>query len=203
MSGVVEIGISMTLLRGLIIGVLAVAAALLLRTLLADRRRPVRQVAWILLLAPYFTPVLLTGYAYANFSLSLIHHPAINAVFYSALLWWKFTPIAAVILHFTPAPISAEAIKVERLEIPHPGRLCRRAGCGLRRRFPAVVRRVRNGFAHGREIVDRGAVRRARGWFGVESIIAPNARSVVMRNSGDSNGFRSAGSAPGNSDAAY
>jgi ABC-type Fe3+ transport system permease subunit len=105
----------MTLLRGLIIGVLAVAAALLLRTLLADRRRPVRQVAWILLLAPYFTPVLLTGYAYANFSLSLIHHPAINAVFYSALLWWKFTPIAAVILHFTPAPISAEAIHCRRL----------------------------------------------------------------------------------------
>ena len=105
----------MTLLRSLIIGVLAVAAAQLVRTLLADRRRPVRRIAWILLLAPYFTPVLLTGYAYANFSLSLIHHPAINTIFYSALLWWKFTPIAAVILHFTPAPISAEAIHCRRL----------------------------------------------------------------------------------------
>ena len=105
----------MTLLRSLIIGVLAVAAAQLVRTLLADRRRPVRRIAWILLLAPYFTPVLLTGYAYANFSLSLIHHPAINTIFYSALLWWKFTPIATVILHFTPAPISAEAIHCRRL----------------------------------------------------------------------------------------
>ena len=105
----------MTLLRSLIIGVLAVTAARLLWTLLADRRRPVRQVAWILLLAPYFTPVLLTGYAYANFSLSLIHHPVINTIFYSALLWWKFTPIAAVILHFTPSPISAEAIHCRRL----------------------------------------------------------------------------------------
>lgn len=105
----------MTLLRSLIVGVLAVAAARLVRTLLADRRRPVRRVAWILLLAPYFTPVLLTGYAYANFSLSLIHHPVINTIFYSALLWWKFTPIAAVILHFTPAPISAEAIHCRRL----------------------------------------------------------------------------------------
>jgi ABC-type Fe3+ transport system permease subunit len=115
MPGVAEIGISMTLLRSLIIGVLAVAAAQLVRTLLADRRRPVRRIAWILLLAPYFTPVLLTGYAYANFSLSLIHHPAINTIFYSALLWWKFTPIAAVILYFTPAPISAEAIHCRRL----------------------------------------------------------------------------------------
>jgi ABC-type Fe3+ transport system permease subunit len=99
----------------LIVGVLAVVAARLVRTLLADRRRPVRRVAWTLLLAPYFTPVLLTGYSYSNFSLSLIHHPAINTIFYSALLWWKFTPIAAVILHFTPAPISAEAIHCRRL----------------------------------------------------------------------------------------
>ncbi len=58
----------MTLLRSLIVGVLAVAAAQRVRTLLADRRRPVRQIAWILLLAPYLTPVLLTGYAYANLS---------------------------------------------------------------------------------------------------------------------------------------
>ena len=105
----------MTLFRSLIVGLLAVAAARLVRALLADRRRPVRRMAWVLLLAPYFTPVLLTGYAYANFSLSLIHHPAINSIFYSALLWWKFTPIAAVMLHFTPAAISAEAIHCRRL----------------------------------------------------------------------------------------
>ena len=105
----------MTLLRSLIIGVLAVAAARLLLPLLADRRRPFRRAVWILLLAPYFTPVLLTGYAYANFSLSLIHHPTINAIFYSALLWWKFTPLAAVILFFAPMPLSAEAVHCHRL----------------------------------------------------------------------------------------
>ena len=105
----------MTLLRSLLVALLAIAAALPIRTLLADRRLSVRRAAWILLLAPYLTPVLLTGYAYANFSLSLIHHPALNAFFYSALLWWKFTPIAAVILHFTPAPILAEAIHCHRL----------------------------------------------------------------------------------------
>ena len=165
-----EIGISMTLLRSLIIGVLAVIAARPVLTLLADRHRPVRRIAWVFLLAPFFTPVLLTGYAYANFSLSLIHHPVINTIFYSALLWWKFTPIAAVILHFTPAPISAEAIhcrrlissvgsvrcghrtpprgvstmafKFKRLGVPHPGRMRWRAGCGIRCRIPIGVRRV-------------------------------------------------------------
>ncbi|HEY2083707.1 MAG TPA: hypothetical protein VGI88_13065 [Verrucomicrobiae bacterium] len=105
----------MTLLRSLIIASLAVALARPLCALLADRGAPARRFAWILLLAPYFTPVLLTGYAYANFSLSLIHHPSINTLFYAALLCWKFTPVAAVILYFSPAPISAEAIHCRRL----------------------------------------------------------------------------------------
>ena len=123
----------MTLLRSFMVGVLAVAAARLVQPLLADSRRAVRRLAWMLLLAPYFTPVLLTGYAYANFSLSLIHHPAINVLFYSALLWWKFTPMAAVILHFTPPPLSAEAIYCRKLAAaPSPfghGAFLIRAGC--------------------------------------------------------------------------
>jgi ABC-type Fe3+ transport system permease subunit len=105
----------MSLLRSLIVGGMAVAIARFLCALLADRRAPARRIAWVLLLAPYFTPVLLTGYAYANFSLSLIHHPEVNTVFYAALLWGKFTPIAAVILYFAPPPISAEAIHCHRL----------------------------------------------------------------------------------------
>jgi ABC-type Fe3+ transport system permease subunit len=103
------------LLRSLGIGVLAVVVAWWLQRLLADPRRLVRRAAWMLLLAPYFTLVLLTGYAYASFSLSLIHHPAVNVLLYSALLLWKFTPVAAVILHFTPSPISAEAGYCHRL----------------------------------------------------------------------------------------
>jgi ABC-type Fe3+ transport system permease subunit len=105
----------MSLLRSLMVGGVAVAIARFLCALLADRRAPARRIAWVLLLAPYFTPVMLTGYAYANFSLSLIHHPWVNAVFYAALLCWKFTPIAAVILYFAPPPISAEAIHCRRL----------------------------------------------------------------------------------------
>jgi iron(III) transport system permease protein len=105
----------MTLLRSLIIGGVAVILARPLCALLADHHLSRRRIAWILLLAPYFTPTLLTGYAYANFSLSLIHHPTINLLFYSMLVGLKFTPIAGVIFHFTPAPISAEAIHCRRL----------------------------------------------------------------------------------------
>lgn len=105
----------MTLFRSLIVAGLAVGIARQLRDLLAGRHSTIRQVAWVLLLAPYFTPVLLTGYAYANFSLSLIHHPNINTIFYAVLLCWKFTPVAAVILYFTPSPISAEAVYCRRM----------------------------------------------------------------------------------------
>ena len=105
----------MSLLRSLMVGGVAVAIARFLCALLADRRASARRIAWVLLLAPYFTPLMLTGYAYANFSLSLIHHPEVNALLYAALLCWKFTPIAAVILYFAPPPISAEAIHCRRL----------------------------------------------------------------------------------------
>ena len=97
------------------IGGVAVMIARPLCALLVDPRLSRRRIAWVLLLAPYFTPTLLTGYAYANFSLSLIHHPEINSLFYAALVGFKFTPIAVVIFHFAPAPISAEAIHCRRL----------------------------------------------------------------------------------------
>jgi ABC-type Fe3+ transport system permease subunit len=86
-----------------------------LQPVLADRNLRFRRMAWVLLLAPYLMPVLITGYAYASFSLSLIHHPNLNALFYSVLVCLKFTPIASLILHFTPSPISAEAIHCRRL----------------------------------------------------------------------------------------
>jgi ABC-type Fe3+ transport system permease subunit len=105
----------MTLLRSLIIGGIAVAVARPLCSLLASHRLSHRRIAWMLLLAPYLTPTLLTGYAYANFSLSLIHHPVINTVFYAILVGLKFSPIGAVIFHFAPAPISDEAIHCRAL----------------------------------------------------------------------------------------
>ncbi len=124
----------MTFLRSLIIGGIAVIIARPLCALLIDSRLSHRRIAWALLLAPYFTPVLLTGYAYANFSLSLIHHPMINTLMYAALVCLKFTPIAAVIYHFAPAPVSAEAIHCHRLTASRPSALghwifLMRAGC--------------------------------------------------------------------------
>jgi len=141
----------MILLRNLIIGGIAVIIARPLCALLVDHRLSHRRFAWVLLLAPYFTPTLLTGYAYANFSLSLIHHPVINLLFYSALVGLKFTPIAGIIFHFAPAPISAEAIYCRRLMdrfiSPHPGMRGKRAQQTLSHTFRHWIFLVKAGCA--------------------------------------------------------
>ena len=105
----------MTVFRSLLIGALALAAAIPLRALLAGKRPRIRYVVWVLLLLPYLTPVLLTGYAYANFSLSLVHHPLLNTVFYAVLVWLKLTPLAVLVLCFAPPPVSTEAAHCHRL----------------------------------------------------------------------------------------
>ena len=115
------------ILRAAVIAGLAVAAGLALRPLAATGRRGI----WALLLAPYLTPALLVGYAYSNFALALVHHPAANAVWYAALLCLKLTPVAAIALHFSPRPLSAEAAHCWRLARGRTDwRFRWRAGCG-------------------------------------------------------------------------
>lgn len=97
------------LMRSVVIGLLSIGSAYAIRPLLAARR-----MAWAVLLAPYLTPTLLVGYAYGSFSLSLVRHPAANGALYAALLWLKLTPVAAVVLAFTPQSISAEALHCRR-----------------------------------------------------------------------------------------
>ena len=93
------------ILRAGAVATLAVPAACALRrTLVAPHRR-----VWVLLLAPYLMPALLVGYAYSNFSLALVHHPAANAAVYVMLLVLKLAPVAALALFFAPNPLTAEA----------------------------------------------------------------------------------------------
>ena len=113
-----------TLARGLSVGLLGVLLALPLSRLLASPGKRARLGAWTLILAPYLTPSLLVGYAYSNFSLSLVRHPSWNALFYSALLVMKLAPVAAVVVYFAPSLFSQEAV--------HCRRLLRRQEGGLR-----------------------------------------------------------------------
>lgn len=104
-----------TLLRALVVGAFALALARPVCALIANARPARRRAAWALLLLPFLTPVVLVGYAYANFSLSLVHHPTLNELLYGVLLVVKLTPVAVVVLHFAPSGLSSEAIHCRRL----------------------------------------------------------------------------------------
>ncbi len=104
-----------TLLRALVVGTLALALAYPLCALIANSRRGRRRAAWLLLLVPYLTPVVLVGYAYSNFSLSLVHYPFRKELFYGVLLVVKLCPVAVVVLYFAPSGLSREAIHCRRL----------------------------------------------------------------------------------------
>lgn len=101
--------------RGGCIGILTLPAAFL--TLapanVPDRRS--RSAAWALLLVPYLTPVVLVGYAYSSFSLSLVRHQFWNEMLYDLLVWMRLIPVAALIIHFAPRAMSEEALHCQRL----------------------------------------------------------------------------------------
>ena len=84
----------------------------LLGTLLAStvhrvfRILPRRQrlLAWGLLLIPFFVPSLITGYCYRDTSMSLVHSPWLRELLYAAIIMFQVTPVAVVLLHFSPEP---------------------------------------------------------------------------------------------------
>ncbi len=101
--------------RGIGIAFLAVIVSIPIRSFLGQPGVGLRRTAWVLLLTTYLTPVILVGYAYSNFSLSLVHYPALNELLYDLLLLMKLIPVSALILYFAPSPISQEALHCRRL----------------------------------------------------------------------------------------
>ncbi|MEI9896532.1 MAG: hypothetical protein WDN28_22395 [Chthoniobacter sp.] len=71
------------------------------RWLTAQRGRS-RICAWVLLLAPFFTPPLLVSYSLAK--VALIGHEAL----YIGVLALKLIPVAVVLRALLPSPLSAE-----------------------------------------------------------------------------------------------
>ncbi len=121
-----------TLLRSLCVALLTVPLCWWLHNELARLPRGRRVLLWTLLLIPFLTPTLLTGYAYSNFSLSLVRHPNWNEVLYMTLLAVRLLPIGTLVIYFAPPPpLSAEAV--------HCARLARAQTASLQQRIAAVA----------------------------------------------------------------
>lgn len=107
--------VAAALVRSACVGLLALLVAQFLAPFLARITKPFRRGAWLLLLAPFALPTLMIGYYYANVSLRLTHEPWLRELLYGALLWLKLTPVAVVLLHFAPRPLSEQAAHCLRL----------------------------------------------------------------------------------------
>ena len=74
------------------------------------------RILWWLVLLPVFTPGLLVGYGYRNFSLSLVHQPLWNEAAYAGLTLLLVVPVGTLILvACPPAPVSPTGLHVARL----------------------------------------------------------------------------------------
>ena len=101
--------IAEALVRSTAVAVVSLLVAVPLRDFLMASSRRSRASAWMALLAPYITPSLLVGYAYAPVALALLRQPAWSQFLYGLVLLLRFTPVAALVLHFAPPPLSPEA----------------------------------------------------------------------------------------------
>jgi ABC-type Fe3+ transport system permease subunit len=126
-----------TLARSLLLALAAVPLAWWLRGRIAALGRHRRILLWTLLLVPFFTPALLTGFGYSQLSLSLVRQPGWNEALYAMLVGLRLVPVAALILSFAPPPpVSATALHCARLHAAGiRGGLAR-----LRNVFPFIVR---------------------------------------------------------------
>lgn len=118
-----------TLARALLMAGLTLPLAWGLRDLAQGLPDGRRRILWWLLLVPFLTPPLLTGYAYANFSLSLIRSPGWNETLLMALTVFRHLLVGTVVLWITPpGPLTASALYCAQLAGERPPR----AGRGLR-----------------------------------------------------------------------
>lgn len=107
-----------TLLRSVAVTSVTTPVCWYLRDELARLGRRSRLVLWGLLLLPFLTPSLLTGYAYANFSQSLVMYPSWNELRYAVLIAAKLLAVGTAVMYFSPpAPTSREAMHCARMAI--------------------------------------------------------------------------------------
>ena len=101
--------------RALAIAVAAVPLGYGCAAALASRRRAVRLSAWTLAVACFFTPPLLTGYAYANFTTLMRYSDALRGGVYAALVLSRLVPLAALLWLICPGRVVPEAWHCLRL----------------------------------------------------------------------------------------
>ena len=104
-----EFSLLVSLCRAILIVLIGLALIGPIRRVLS--KATAATMTWWALLLPAMFPGLVVGYAFANSSLSLIHHPELNESLYTVLLAIRAIPFGIVAYLLTPSgPISQEAL---------------------------------------------------------------------------------------------
>jgi len=102
--------------RSLLVALLAVVMSPSLATWVTQQSRHRQRVAFLVAIAPFFAPELITGYCYSSGAFSLVHFPAANAALYFLLLLLKTVPVGMLVVIYSPgSPINASAFHSHRL----------------------------------------------------------------------------------------
>ena len=117
----IEAQTALALARALFIALLAVAVSAPLAPWLLVQRGRARVIAWLLLLAPFFTPPLLVSYAFAKFAMALLVSFWGHEALYIAVLALKLIPVAVVLRTLLPSPLSPEGRHAFQMLAPCDG----------------------------------------------------------------------------------
>lgn len=99
-----------SLLRGASVAFLSVLLAFPLSSFLRSVSGRFKSFWWLLLVLPYLTPSLLTGYGYTALFLPLMRYPILTEICYTFLLLIKLAPVATLVLYLYPSAVSPEGV---------------------------------------------------------------------------------------------
>lgn len=105
--------------RALLVALVSLGAArCIIQARLLEANGGRRQVAWICLLAPFFAPALLVGYAFAPLAQMLVRAPTAQTALYAWLLWTRLLPVAVIALLLAPSALTPQGEHCAHL-LPH------------------------------------------------------------------------------------
>lgn len=95
----------MSLYRAAIVAILCAAVGYPIAKVLQQWRHGwAARLMWAIVLLPLLVPTLMVGYAYLNWSLSMVLQPRVQEAAYVALLAGKLLPVAVLVWYFAPPP---------------------------------------------------------------------------------------------------
>ncbi|MCA8998548.1 MAG: hypothetical protein KDA80_16230 [Planctomycetaceae bacterium] len=108
-----------SLLRSLVIAGVGTPLAWMVFLGLDQSPGRLRPWFWLLVLLPFLTPSLMTGYCYRDTALALVHRPWAGELIYSLVIAGQTIPVGVLIYQFAPPPVVSDSAR-------HVARLTRR-----------------------------------------------------------------------------